>query len=1231
MAVPCRLLRGLLRGGGFTGAPGLVGPWRARCYTRVAGPEEAEEGCREGDMGREGEEGVSLRVSPPKLPRETRDLLKEFPQPKNLLNSVIGRALGISHARDKLIYIHSNGPRKKKVTLVIKWPKNVEVEGFGTKKIDAERQAAAAACQLFKGWGLLGPRNELFDAAKYRILAEQLGCAEKKWFAESHWRSKSGPSLADLSTCWRRMEPEDPVQPLEHSPLSKPLRSEELEEGELEEGELEEGELEDDTIDLPNGLSMARPDVQTPPRDLRDALSVETTDDNTALRALTQFPLPKNLLAQVIQIATSSSTVKEYMQFRTVGTKVKICKLTLRWPCPMTFAAKGRRKVEAENKAAALACQKLKSLGLVDKNNNPLSHAMYNMTSLRELGENQRKPCHIKVPEATLRKIENYLNHYPLDSRDSRPPRLTDDVMNLSKESGGALSDAITGKTYIPLSESEEVRLSQNLLALWKRRGNLWQDSHPLPVDSHKEAILSAVEQHPVVVIAGDTGCGKTTRIPQLLLEHFILEGRGAQCNMVVTQPRRISAISVAQRVAQELGPNMRRNVGYQVRLESKPPSRGGALLFCTVGILLRKLQGNPRLEGVSHVIVDEVHERDVNTDFLLILLKGIQKQNRQLRLVLMSATGDNQRFSQYFGDCPVVKVPGFMYPVKEYYLEDIMSMVSRHRHYEIKQSDDECILDLELIADLILQIDAHGEPGGILCFLPGWQEIKGVQQRLLEILGPHNSRYLILPVHSNIPMMDQQSIFPRPPPGVRKIVLATNIAETSITINDIVHVVDSGTHKEERYDLKTKVSCLETVWVSKSNVIQRRGRAGRCQSGFAYHLFPHSRLDRMPTYQVPEILRTPLENLVVQTKIHQPEKTAVEFLSKALDSPDIKAVDEAVILLQEIGVLDSREALTTLGKRLAQISTDPRLAKAIVLASIYRCIQPLLLIVSCLTRDPFSSSLQNRTEVDKAKAVLSRESGSDHLAFVRAVAGWEDILRRRDSRARDDYLQDYSLYAPSLRFINGLVKQFSENLYEAYLVPTPSDCLLPSSVCNQYSEEEELVKGVLMAGLYPNLIQVRQGKVTRQGKFKPNSYTYRTKAGTVLLHKSTINRESSKLYSRWLTYFMAVKSNGGVFVRDSSQVHPLAVLLMTDTDIYVRDDGWRATISLVDSDLLVLEGDSYTIRLLRDFRVALSRMVETCLCYEMAAIPGDLHHQHSQLLDILVDLLKGPSASFGA
>ncbi|XP_059520899.1 ATP-dependent RNA helicase DHX30 isoform X1 [Myotis daubentonii] len=1177
--------------------------WRAGRQGRArgfsSGPDPAQEAAEAEAGAAPGGDGMG---------HASRDLLKEFPQPKNLLNSVIGRALGISHAKDKLVYVHTNGPKKKKVTLHIKWPKSVEVEGYGSKKIDAERQAAAAACQLFKGWGLLGPRNELFDAAKYRVLADRFGSPADSW-----WR----PEPAVPPTSWRQLNPES-IRPGGPGGLSRSLGREEEEE--------EEEELEEGTIDVTDFLSLTQQD--TP---LRGG-SLEMTDDDSAIRALTQFPLPKNLLAKVIQIATSSSTAKNLMQFHTVGTKTKLATLTLLWPCPMTFVAKGRRKAEAENKAAALACKKLKSLGLVDRNNEPLTHAMYNLASLRELGETQRRPCTIQVPEPILRKIEAFLNQCPVDHAWVSPElRLqSDDILPLGKDAG-PLSDPITGKPYLPLSEAEEARLSQSLLELWRRRGPVWQEAPQLPVDPHRDTILGAIEQHPVVVISGDTGCGKTTRIPQLLLERYVTEGRGARCNVIVTQPRRISAVSVAQRVGHELGPALRRSVGFQVRLESKPPARGGALLFCTVGILLRKLQSNPSLEGVSHVIVDEVHERDVNTDFLLILLKGLRRLNPGLRLVLMSATGDNERFSRYFGGCPVVKVPGFMFPVQEHYLEDILARLGKQppphrRHHE---SEDECALDLDLVTDLVLHIDARGEPGGILCFLPGWQEIKGVQQRLQEALGLHESKYLILPVHSNIPMMDQKAIFQQPPAGVRKIVLATNIAETSITINDIVHVVDSGLHKEERYDLKTKVSCLETVWVSRANVIQRRGRAGRCQSGFAYHLFPRSRLEKMVPFQVPEILRTPLENLVLQAKIHMPEKTAVEFLSKAVDSPNIKAVDEAVILLQEIGVLDQREYLTTLGQRLAHISTDPRLAKAIVLAAIFRCLHPLLVVVSCLTRDPFSSSLQNRAEVDKVKALLSHDSGSDHLAFVRAVAGWEEVLRWQDRSSRENYLEENLLYAPSLRFIHGLIKQFSENIYEAFLVGKPSDCTLASAQCNEYSEEEELVKGVLMAGLYPNLIQVRQGKVTRQGKFKPNSVTYRTKSGNILLHKSTINREATRLRSRWLTYFMAVKSNGSVFVRDSSQVHPLAVLLLTDGDVHIRDDGRRATISLSDSDLLRLEGDSRTVRLLRDLRRALGRMVERSLRSELAALPLEVQQEHGQLLALLVELLRGPCGSF--
>lgn len=1140
------------------------------------------------------------------------DLLREFPEPKNLLNSVIGRALGTSSPKDSIVYIHTNEGNQKKVTLHIKWPQPIQVHGIGSKKIDAERRAAAEACKIFQSWGFLGPGNELFNSATYRELSNKFSSSSLK-----DWQAQ-GQDFSQGNNVRQYLKPVGVTQ-RDRGGQSKTVQPEEEEE--LQELE----EMEGGTMDVSDYLSQAQQNNMNSSR-LARLSSLDMGDDAGALTALSQFPNPKTLLANVLQIATSSLP-RDNMHYHCESGKTKVCTLTLKWPHPMTFVATSRRKSEAEKKAAALACQKLKSLSLLDKNNKPLTHAMYHLSSLRKLNERQRRPSLFQVPETILQKIDDYLLQFPLDSSEPEQQMpAKEDTMDGDTDVD-VISDAITGGPYHSMSHQEAKFLSETLLDRWKMRSSLQrQELDPLPVDSHKEAIMSAIKHHPVVVIAGDTGCGKTTRIPQFILEDYITQEKGAHCNVLITQPRRISAVSVAQRVGHELGPKLRKNVGFQVRLESNLPTRGGALLFCTVGILLRKLQGNPSLEGVSHVIIDEVHERDVNTDFLLILLKRVQALNPDLRLVLMSATGDNERFSKYFGGCPIVRVPGFMYPVKQYYLEDFLPILEKSRKTFAKIEDD-CLTDLQLISAVLMHIDEHGEPGGILCFLPGWQDIRSMQQLLEEQLASHRNKYLILPVHSNIPIVDQQAIFQKPSPGIRKIVLATNIAETSITIDDIVHVVDCGTQKEQRYDLRTKVSCLETTWISKSNVIQRRGRAGRCQPGFSYHLFTRDRLEKMEDFQVPEILRTPLENLVVQAKIHMPEMTAVEFLSKALESPDIRAVNDAVRLLQEIGVLDEREGLTPLGQRLAHISTDPRLAKAIVLASIYRCLHPLLLIVACLTRDPFVGSLQNRQEVNEAKARFSQKSNSDHMAFIRAVKGWSEFVR--DRSARDYYLSENMLYGPALRFIQGLVTQFSANLYEAFLVSNSSECTQRYAQCNQYSEEEELVKGVLLAGLYPNLIEVRQGKVTRQGKFKPNSLAYRTKTGSVLMHKSTINRDVQSMWSPWMTYFMAVKSNGNVFVRDSSMVHPLAVLLMTDSQIHVRDDGHTAVLTLSDSDLLKLQSDSRTVQLLSDFRRALTRMVGTCLEHELPEMPEYLQEEHSQLLHLLVELLNSTSQNF--
>uniref|UniRef100_A0A4W3HJ40 RNA helicase n=1 Tax=Callorhinchus milii TaxID=7868 RepID=A0A4W3HJ40_CALMI len=806
----------------------------------------------------------------PTLSSDLQELLQEFPQPKNLLARVVQRALKRPDVKDHIVYQSSDGALKK-TTLQIHWPKTIQVEGYGSKKIDAERHAAANACKLLKEWGLLGPHNQLFPTQDYEELVERL--------------DQTG------GAGWRELN--------------------------------EEGEKAEGTMDCTNFVSAAQ---NSPRAGHREVL------DTGAARALTQFPQPKYLLSKVIQIATSSATVTDCVRYITDGGSVKTCRLELQWPSPMSFSASGRRKSDAERRAAALACQRLKELGFLDKRNRPLTHATYNQTAVKALSMKERRPTKLHIPSGLRQRIQEYLLQYPVSEAAHRDSLDIDADLGLGYDT---VVDAITGREYTALGEAEAERLSEQLRGMWERsRPELSQ----LPVDSQREALLSVIEENRVVVVSGATGCGKTTRIPQFILEHYVTGGRGAVCNVVVTQPRRLSAVSVAQRVREELGSGLGRRVGYQVRLESRLPPSGGALLFCTVGVLLRKLQGNARLEGLSHVLVDEVHECDVNTDFLLVLLRQALTVNPRLHLVLMSATGDTQRLARYFGDCPIVHVPGFLHPVTEHYLEDILPAIGGS-----KGTREDPTPDLELVTDTILHIDASGEPGGILCFLPGWQEIRGVQHQLEERLSNPKS-CIILPGEPHSP----PHIHAHHTPHTQR----THIHHTHCTVNSL-------------YSIFCEVSCLDTVWVSRANVWQRRGRAGRCQPGHVYHLFPRARLQAMEEFQTPEILRSPLDSVLLQAKLHAPDMTVGDFLSKAMNSPEPAAVSEAVRNLQEIGVLDEQEGLTVLGQRLAHISSEPRLAKAIVLACVFRCLSPVLAIVACLTREPFLNSLLNRTEVE--------------------------------------------------------------------------------------------------------------------------------------------------------------------------------------------------------------------------------------------------------------------------
>ncbi|KAK7945549.1 hypothetical protein WMY93_001277 [Mugilogobius chulae] len=914
-------------------------------------------------------------------------LLKNFPDSKGLLHDTISRSLGIGDISRHVQYSYSENAGVKKVKVTVLWPCKIEEEGYASKKLDAERMAAAAVCQKLKDMGVIGPNNQL----------PQRRAGRGRGRLQSHFNEED--------FCEKNFIP------------------------------------------------------------------------------VSLFPQPKSLLTRVIQVATSSSRIRELVQYKTTGGKVKTCELTMHWPEEIKFTATANNRASAEKRAAALACLKLKELELLDENNDPLTHAKYHRELVKEVGARERRPFLLDVPEYLQDSIKSYLIEW----------------------------------------ESTDTDFTVEL-----------------PVDAHRERVLSAVQSSRVVVIAGETGCGKTTRIPRFLLEERTRGGEGANCNILVTQPRRISAVSVAHRVAQEMDPALKRSVGYQVRLESRPPEHsGGALLFLTVGVLLKKLQSNPSLKGISHVVVDEVHERDINTDLLLALLRTGLQENPDLRVVLMSATGDNQRLSQYFGRCPIVKVPGFMHPVRDRFLEDVLKEMGRplprqDNEESAEMKKDETTLDLDLVVDVIEHVDRRGEPGAILCFLPGWQDIKMVQEKLA--VKPHFSfgKQMVLPLHSSLSVADQQTVFKHPPPGQRKIVLTTNIAETSITIDDIVHVVDAGMHKEQNYDPRTKVSCLDTVWISRSNVTQRKGRAGRCQPGHSYHLFSQKQLKSMTPFPIPEILRTPLENLVLQAKIHSPRTQAIDFLAQVLDSPNKGAVKDAVQNLQDIGVLDKTEALTPLGERVAYMSCDPRLGKMLILGALFRCVLPLLSVAACLTRDPFHNSLQNRALIIKAKDSLSQSNYSDYLVLNQVVLGWRRLQKEGDREERDEYLDKYMLSRTSLRYINGMsqllqfilsrtkylsycmccrsISQFSDNLDEAEVVSRANECQRLDSLYNEHSAEDELLKAVLLAGMYPNLIQVKRGFVTKSGRFRPNTLAFKTKTGPVILHRSTVNRGKEDL-----------------------------------------------------------------------------------------------------------------------
>ncbi|XAR72299.1 RNA helicase [Bertholletia excelsa] len=798
--------------------------------------------------------------------------------------------------------------------------------------------------------------------------------------------------------------------------------------------------------------------------------------------------------------------------------------------------------------------------------------------------DDRRPQREVILPPGLQKRVECYLEDF-LSQKSWSTDGIRKTAFSRSNSSCSIATDEGLFEQLEPLPQSKAAM--ENII--WRRgmqmrsQQQAWQESpegrkmlefrRSLPAYKEKDALLMAIAQNQVVIVSGETGCGKTTQIPQFILESEVQSVRGALCSITCTQPRRISAMSVSERVAAERGENLGETVGYKVRLEGMK-GRDTHLLFCTTGILLRRLLVDRNLKGVTHVIVDEIHERGMNEDFLLIVLKELLPRRPELRLILMSATLDAELFSSYFGGAPVVHIPGFTYPVRTYFLEDILEMTGykltpynqiddygqekmwrmnkqapRKRKSQIASAVEDALraadfkdfgpetreslacwnpdcIGFNLIEYLLCNICEKEVPGAVLVFMTGWDDISSLKDKLLSnpILGD-TSRVLLLACHGAMASTEQRLIFDVPEDGVRKIVLATNIAETSITINDVVFVIDCGKAKETSYDALNNIPCLLPSWVSKVSAQQRRGRAGRVQAGECYHLYPRCVYDAFADYQLPEILRTPLQSLCLQIKSLKLGSIS-EFLSRALQSPELLAVQNAIEYLKIIGALDENENLTVLGRYLTMLPMEPKLGKMLILGSIFNCLDPVLTIVAGLSvRDPFLTPLDKKDLAEAAKAQFSCDY-SDHLALVRAYEGWKDADRDLSGY---EYCWKNFLSAQSMKAIDALRREFYSLLKDAGLVDSNI------TIYNSCSYDYHLLRAVICYGLYPGICSVVHNE---------KSFSLKTmEDGQVLLYSNSVNARESRIPYPWLVFNEKVKVNS-VFLRDSTAVSDSMLLL---------------------------------------------------------------------------------------
>ncbi|EEQ27401.1 pre-mRNA-splicing factor ATP-dependent RNA helicase PRP22 [Microsporum canis CBS 113480] len=826
----------------------------------------------------------------------------------------------------------------------------------------------------------------------------------------------------------------------------------------------------------------------------------------------------------------------------------------------------------------------------------------------------EKKEYDDNADKQTVKIIKGYIQEYE--------SRLEEDVVlihNFRQRNG--TGDVTPAEEVVQRKHNSDI-LSPDLQSLWTDRSSspsfqrMTESRAGLPIWSFRGQVIDALARNQTIIICGETGSGKSTQIPSFILENELASGR--ECKIYVTEPRRISAISLARRVSEELGENRndigtnRSLVGYAIRLESKFTA-STRLIFATTGIVIRMLERPQDFDNVTHLILDEVHERTIDGDFLLIVLRRLLNSRADLKLVLMSATVDAKRFSGYLNGAPILNIPGRMYPVETRYLEDVIEL-TQYRPDKIESytdgtedtsddekssaaedsttlkstlanyskqtqttvlSFDEYRLNYNLITNLLSKIATHPEllefSKAILIFMPGLAEIRRLHDEILSI-PVFQSGWVIHSLHSSIASEDQEKAFIVPPHGMRKVVIATNIAETGITIPDITAVIDTGKEKVMRFDERRQISKLVEVFVARANAKQRRGRAGRVQQGICFHLFSKYRHDKLLSeQQIPEMLRLSLQDLILRVKIcnlGDIEST----LSEALDPPSSKNIRRAIDSLKTVKALTGAEALTPLGKQLAKLPLDVFLGKLILYGAFFKCIDAAVSIAAILScKSPFLNDINRKSQIEASRKAFER-GDSDLLTVYNAYCAWKKH-RADKSEAR---------YA-------GRKRQF-------FVAPEHVD---------MNSNNDTIVNSVIAWSFYPRLL-------TRHGKGWRNVSNNQA----VVLHSASVNKHTENPL-KWLSYYHIMQSrNRNYNAHETSAVEELAVVLCCGDAEFKM---YAGIISLDGNRVRFKVRDWKTMLGLR----VLSTRIREVIAQTFKTPKKELSADHKQWLDLFLQVLE--------